>query len=97
MQKFEYEVRGWIIWFCNLKDNEFFCVVDPEWIQNRFNTYGLQYQFSNFDQLINLILCPSEPSIKQLQDENYVRTCKRAIDLYGLIHRRYIGSHQGLY
>jgi hypothetical protein len=32
----------WVSWFCMLRNHEFFCEVDPAFVQDRFNLYGLK-------------------------------------------------------
>ena len=32
----------WVSWFCMLRNHEFFCEVDPSFVQDRFNLYGLK-------------------------------------------------------
>ena len=32
----------WISWFCMLRNHELFCEVDPAFIQDRFNLYGIR-------------------------------------------------------
>ena len=32
----------WVSWFCMLHNHEFFCEVDPSFLQDRFNLYGLK-------------------------------------------------------
>jgi len=39
---------GWISWFCNLEDHQFFCEIDLEFIQDNFNLYGLKTRFPHF-------------------------------------------------
>jgi len=33
---------SWVSWFCMLRNHEFFCEVDPAFVQDRFNLYGLK-------------------------------------------------------
>lgn len=40
---------GWIPWFCNLEDHNFFCEIEHEFIKDNFNLYGLRKQFLHFE------------------------------------------------
>lgn len=45
------ESEGWIRWFCNLEDHQFFCKVDEEYITDNFNLYGLKQAFDHYKYL----------------------------------------------
>ena len=40
---------GWINWFCNLEGHEFFVEVDPDYISDSFNLYGLKNAVTNYE------------------------------------------------
>nr|CAA52330.1 casein kinase II beta subunit [Schizosaccharomyces pombe] len=84
----------WVDWFLGLKGNEFFCEVDEDFIQDRFNLTGLSHEVPHYSQSLDLILDVLDPDLpEEVQDE--VEASAR--HLYGLIHARYILTAQGLY
>lgn len=46
------EQEGWIQWFCSLDDFNILCEVDPEYIKDGFNLYGIRERFSRFEYKI---------------------------------------------
>lgn len=89
---------SWVSWFCMLRNHEFFCEVDPAFVQDRFNLYGLKEIVGPlYGEAMTMILGYA-PTEKQLSDpsQRIHKVLETARVLYGLIHARYILTAQGL-
>ena len=90
------EDDGWIEWFCELDGNDYLLQVDEEYIRDQFNLYGIRQKIKNYDQAMEMILGQDVPDSDDFRDPDYLANYESAMDLYGLIHSRYILSPKGL-
>ena len=86
----------WIQWFCDLEGHEFFIEVDEEYIRDTFNLYGLRQKITNYNEAMKMILSEEAPESEDFNDSKFLEIYEQAMDLYGLIHARYIVSPRGL-
>lgn len=92
------EEPSWVSWFCLLRNHEYFCEVDPAFVQDRFNLYGLKEIIGPLYSEAWSMILGYAPSDKQLADpsQRIHKVLETARILYGLVHARYILTAQGL-
>jgi casein kinase II subunit beta len=86
----------WIIQFCSRPENRWFAEVPVEYVDDRFNGYGLQKFIPNIDLAREMICDHHALEWFYLTDEQIQALHDQAKHLYGLIHARWICTSAGL-
>ncbi|CCJ29438.1 unnamed protein product [Pneumocystis jirovecii] len=85
--------KYWIDWFLGIKGNEFFCEIDEEYIQDKFNLTGINTEVQHYNYAIDMVTDVFDHDVSEdLRDQ----VEKSAQHLYGLIHARFILTSRGL-
>ena len=86
-------------WFLALEDHDFLVQVDREFIADKMNLLCLSENFSSkerYKECLKLLLSHKVPSEEDLQSQKFLELNQDTSDLYGMIHRRYVHSKNGL-
>jgi len=85
-----------IEWLLSQEGNHLLCRVEEDYIEDNFNLYGLSKIIPNFRESIRLLLSDSHQVEGCLVEGWIGPSYEQLLDLYGLIHARYIITTQGL-
>eukprot|EP01035_Chromulina_nebulosa_P019018 gene19018-24838_t len=91
----EEDSSPWISWFVNMRGNEFFCIVEEDFIQEEFNLTGLSSMVPYYDHAVDMILDLEIPLDSLSEDQQEIVETAAEV-LYGLIHARYIITSKGM-
>lgn len=90
------EEESAIEWLLSQKGNQLLVRVDEDYIEDAFNLYGLSKVIPDFRDTLRLLLTTAEDVEICLEDDYHGPCYQSLIDLYGLIHARYILTTQGM-
>ena len=88
-------VQTFIEWLVSLRGCEYFVAVDEEFIRDSFNLYGLRALIPKYDEALELLLSDEPPEDDMLDDEVFIESYRSSLDLYGLIHARFVLTTRG--
>jgi len=86
-------MKQWISWFLSSKGNEYFCEIEEDYINDRFNLTGLNTEVNNYSLALDMIMDNLDD---EMQDDDRTNLEAQARILYGLIHARWIITARGL-
>ncbi|KAL7746900.1 casein kinase 2 regulatory subunit [Sorochytrium milnesiophthora] len=88
--------RYWLNHFLSLRGHELFCVVDEDYVVDRFNLTGLPADVEHYSQAYEIITDSWDDDGEDEDDPFREELEISARHLYGLIHQRFIITTRGL-
>ena len=102
-------INGLLEWITEREGHEFLVAVDRQFIKDKFNLIGLHKKFceelnvkeenlteKQFGQYLKHLYKSEAPTQESLADEKYLQFVQDIVDVYGMIHNRYIRTPEGL-
>ena len=87
----------WIEWHVGNRGNEFLVEIDISFLYSTFHMFEFkENDDSSYEEAHKMILGLAPRSAQELEDSLYLKTYQQAVDLYGLIHARYIQTKDGM-
>ena len=99
--------KGLLEWILDREGNEYLAEVDRAFFKDSQNLVGIKEQFqqslgpndqisdNQFQQYVRHLYKAQAPNPESLQDDKYLQFIQDVMDVYGLIHRRYICTPNG--
>ncbi|KAJ1726585.1 casein kinase 2 regulatory subunit [Coemansia biformis] len=86
--------KYWVEWFTFAEGNEYFCIVDEDYIIDKFNLTNLPLEVPHYQKALEMIM--DQPQDKPMSADLRAQVEQSAKHLYGLIHARFIITTRGL-
>eukprot|EP01066_Platyproteum_vivax_P014815 Platyproteum_vivax@DN6621_c0_g1_i1.p1 len=85
----------WVDWFCKIAGNEVFVDIDEDYLEDDFNLTGLDKHIEDYGDALSTILdVKSDDEDEEVDPRSFHDNS--AMQLYGLIHARYILTVKGM-
>jgi len=102
--------NGLLEWITERDGHEFMVTIDRGFLKDKLALIGIKEKFikelnlpndrvgeKKFNTLLQHLFQSSGPTPEALADEKYVQFVQDAVDLYGMLHNRYIRTPEGKY
>jgi casein kinase II subunit beta len=93
-EEYSVEEDTWIEWFCKMEGNHFLVEISQEFLLNKANLLGLEKEFPNYQDYLDIILSREAPSAEILNEE-YMEKMGKIKELYGILHKRFLYTPMG--
>lgn len=90
------EMIPWVQQFCSKRENNWYVVIDFQYLDDTFNYHGLKHHIPNFHLTHQMLTDHHSKEWCYLSDEDVIEIHEQAKQLYGLIHSRWICTPRGL-
>lgn len=93
--------HGFIPWHCSLERNKYLLEVQRSFIKDEFNLTLIKNELTfevyyDYEDAMHMILSRTEPTEQDVEEPLFVDLYKKAGDIYGIIHRRFVTTGIGL-
>lgn len=93
-EEYSMEEDTWIEWFCKMEGNHFFVEITHEFLNNKMNFIGLEREFPNYDEYLEIMLAKESPT-SEILNEEYMEKMSKIKELYGILHKRFLFTSIG--
>ena len=88
-EEYSMEDDTWIEWFCKMDGNHFFVEITHDFLNNKLNLLGLEKQYPDYEDYLEIILSKEAPTSEILTEE-YMEKMGKIKEFYGVLHKRFL-------